>query len=288
MPDERDGQDPARNPYAQPFLPGSPEATIEQRVMALEAQVASQDKQEPASKLLGDVKTAEWWLIGVNAVLVIVNAVLVIVTIGIACIYSRQLTQMTIATGLTRTSLIDTENVTRDATQVEVDSKLPAIFPLTLDLSNTISKDGSPGIRVELEMSNVGETPAIRPQFQWGYGHNPPNNTTTYTWPLNTTWKQSIWTKGVSGADYQEIPQKDFHLPLYVYGVVQYLDVFPKSKPSHCRKDHRIQWSIQIYSLSLKGKNGLPQWDAFPIGQGSCFDEWCGEAYTNPKNEYKP
>jgi hypothetical protein len=94
MPDEKDGQDPTRNPDAQSFSPAPPEATIEQRIMALEAQIASQKKEEPAAQLLGDVKTGEWWLIGINGLLLIA-------TVVIACIYYGQLGQMRIATGLT-------------------------------------------------------------------------------------------------------------------------------------------------------------------------------------------
>jgi hypothetical protein len=97
MPDEQPTKPPSGNPDGQPLTPTPFEAAIEQRIVALEAECRSQQDKEPPSKLLDDVKTGEWWLIGINGLLLIA-------TIIIACIYYHQLKEMQKATKATQQS----------------------------------------------------------------------------------------------------------------------------------------------------------------------------------------
>lgn len=178
MPDEKDGQNPTGNPYTQPLAPLPPEATIEQRIMALEAKVASQQKEEPSAEILGDVKTAEWWLIGINGALLIA-------TIVIACIYYGQLQQMRIATGLTG----DAVKVARD-TLTETQSSNTRQAALT-DQARKSSEEGSKrSLQAAIDqfrqdqrawvsigaVETVGKIVPIADQLSFGYFLFPPVN----------------------------------------------------------------------------------------------------------------
>jgi hypothetical protein len=109
--------------------------------VALEAQGRAQKKDENSSELLGDVKTAEWWLIGINGLLVIANIV-------IACIYYGQLKQMKIATGLTHDAVI------LQISSSEIDERA---WVAVNDIERTERLDG---FSVNLLFMNTGKTPA--------------------------------------------------------------------------------------------------------------------------------
>ncbi len=172
------------------------------------------------------------------------------------------------------------EYATQYASRVEIGSKLPVVFPGDSPIE-LITEGGKPVIRMELVLSSTGQTPAVRPEFAWGFGKDMPTDRTFDGLRPNITWKQSIWPKGTTGHDSKDIPD-DGIFPLYLYGFIRYLDIFPPSE-IHPRQDHRVQFSIK-YSGVIRGKR--PHWVGVPIEQGSCFDEWCGDAYT--KHPYIP
>ena len=91
MADQASGQNPSRYPDEQSLANSPTIAAIQQRVMALEADNSTRQQAEEPNNLVEAVRQGEWWLIGINAVLLIAQIV-------IACIYYGQLSQMRIAT----------------------------------------------------------------------------------------------------------------------------------------------------------------------------------------------
>jgi hypothetical protein len=102
MPDQQSSQGPSGNPDKQPFSPPPIEPTIEQRIMALEANSCTDAKNDKSDSLVKVVKTSELWMIGINGLTFIA-------TIFIAYIYFQQLSQMRIATQAS-TAAVDLAN----------------------------------------------------------------------------------------------------------------------------------------------------------------------------------
>jgi hypothetical protein len=175
--------------------------------------------------------------------------------------------------------LKDSEEATRFATKVEIESKKPLIVVAAESYHLTPTKDG---VKVNLSPYSMGETAAYYPQIQWGISKEPPPSATPYMWQI-TVWKEFYLPNGtpLNWSDKREIPKSVFNNPpFYVYGVIQYLDIFPVST-DHPRRDHRLQWAIRVEHTYLP--IGRP-WDGVLIKQ--CVDEGCGAAYRD--NKYKP
>jgi hypothetical protein len=92
---EQNGQPPTGSPDSQSYPPSPVVPGLEERIMALESRKRARVEEAKSDQLVRDVKKGEWWLIGINALLLIA-------TILIAFIYYGQLSQMRIATKATQ------------------------------------------------------------------------------------------------------------------------------------------------------------------------------------------
>ena len=104
MPDQQSSQSPPPGPVGQPLAVAGPQATIEERLTALEAGACAKQKVTTPRIPLADVRIGEWWMIGINGMLFLAQVV-------IAFVYIAQLNQMRIAT-----------NASTEATRLENES----------------------------------------------------------------------------------------------------------------------------------------------------------------------
>jgi hypothetical protein len=118
MPDKQHTQDPARDAESQPLTPTPFESAIEQRIVALEANRDACKESNKPDDLVAAVKKGEWWLIGINGLLLIA-------TVVIACIYYRQL-------GTMQSQLVQSTNATNDATLTRKLSVCPSFNQFSL------------------------------------------------------------------------------------------------------------------------------------------------------------
>jgi hypothetical protein len=172
--------------------------------------------------------------------------------------------------------LLDLREATKSATQVEVSSHMPIVYPRMEP--DWVIENGKPQIRIGMTLVNRGETPAVSPVFRWGWGTKPPDDSTHYQVNPQDAWSKSIWPKGVEAFDHQYISVDEAKSlakgPLFVYGVAQYLDVFPKSK-LHPRKDHRVEFCVRVVRFTVSERN--TSWGNEPSLAGSCVDDGCSD-----------
>jgi hypothetical protein len=124
MPDQQSSQNPSGDADSQSLSAAEVISAIQKRVMALEANRSSDAKEDPTKKLLGDVKKAEWWMIGINAATLIT-------TIVIACIYVHQLDQMRLATQASING-VDFARETSDANSSQFERTMRQIVDQTI------------------------------------------------------------------------------------------------------------------------------------------------------------
>lgn len=259
MPDEKGGQNPAGNPDSQSLLQAAAIAAIEQRVVALEGQTHSHNKEGPTENLERDIRKAE-------ILMIVVNAAVLILQIVIACIYWGQLNQMRIATedntkaiGLAQDSFEIGEGnfdrtmqqmigqtvaqqqasgVSRDAL---VDVQRAFVFPTPV----VTAQHNPDGFVISIQFENSGYTPTRdlkmhineRPMTEipkgfefpdhWAEGQ-PHVNTPTYIAPKgHTTIFLPIFLPIASAKAQIDNPK----LPdIYMWGWARYRDVFNGTK----------------------------------------------------------
>jgi hypothetical protein len=187
------------------------------------------------------------------------------------------------------------EKSTRDATQTQILMKMPLIIPDVNDLNwnNTPSKDG-PSIFVVEEFRNIGETRAIGVNIVWGWGHDLPNvhfdKRDTYNSEAAWIWMPKYAEKRRVIMPIDEARDlAEFKKPLYVYGQIRYMDLFPSDTDFGLRTDHLVEYCFKILSIDTgeKTKGVTTKWDWVPCpGQPFCADNDCpAEDYYHP---YKP
>ena len=183
-----------------------------------------------------------------------------------------------------RIQLRDTET----STDADIQAHMPVVFPVPpnppLKPAEWVSgTNGPPHIRLTIVLGNLGETQAISPVFEWGWGKNMPSSTTQFQSGWICSWKKSMWTKGVVAPDSQNITvpeaQRLAKGEFYVYGVVKYRDGFQRK-----RSDHRVQWIYRITHFIVSPKD--THWEALVASNGSCLDDQC-DAY-NTELPYDP
>jgi hypothetical protein len=257
MPDEKDGTNPAGNPYGQPLTPLPGVSTLEQRIMALEAETRAHAEEKKPEDLVSAVKQGEWWLIGINALLLIA-------TVIIACIYYGQLKQMRIATKATQDAvdvaartLSETErsnarqsalaeqarkdaDIASDANRRGADAALQAtidnfrqdqrawVAPLV-----PISKVENGKAFFNVPFKNTGRTPAVETQAGLKVTNNLNRIPTTDPEPDKGSGKGLIPPDGVENTSNINDPLDEAHTKLvihgthvYVFGTIRYKDIF--------------------------------------------------------------
>jgi hypothetical protein len=177
----------------------------------------------------------------------------------------------------------------------EIESRGPIVFFRGPWFSLVRREDGRTYMRIEMVLESVGETPAVSPIFKWDYSPAPPSETPTYRNSSVTSWQNSVWSNRTTVRDHRDVPmdeaRKLANAPFYVYGVIQYTDVFPTGEKSplteRARSDHRVQWAIKIDHLPLpdrddpRAKFDPDQWVS---PTGSCLDAQCSRY---PYEKYK-
>jgi hypothetical protein len=275
MPDKEASQNPSGDTGNQPSPPSPPIPTIEERVMALEAQARAHTEQNDAGELASAVKTGECWLIGINGSLLVA-------TIVIACIYSRQLTEMRTSNAINRESL---ESVQRafvtfhylqakarpgdnQATRTflfqavcENVGVTPAIDAVTKASGDVLSLDSDPS-----EEQFIGDKSApvhadIGAKSETAIG---PVARQEVVVPIRT-------------ADVVSAPRFTVEngKSLYIWGWIAYRDIFPTSRP------HVSEWCQELYSIGVSraSEGGVAgytyDWSWRNCRQHNCGDEKC-------------
>jgi len=129
MPEQTDGQNPEGNADSQPLSPAPVEATIEQRVMALEAaRDCRKDGKEP-NDLASAIRTGERWLIGINGIALLVS-------LGIGIIYIFQLCEMQKST-TAATSAACTAESSLKLTRQMFEASQAAVFVSAFEIKTT-------------------------------------------------------------------------------------------------------------------------------------------------------
>jgi hypothetical protein len=193
--------------------------------------------------------------------------------------------------------LKDSEAITRFATNTEIASRKPIVFPIG-SFASLVKKDGKPYIRLIIRLQNVGETDAVSPVFSWGYSSDKPKQGKVRFQRINvSSWSTSAWSKGVWVEDSYDIPMDEAETlskgPFFIFIMTRYIDIFPTVSESdgwfndHQRRDHRVQSSIEVRTLDLPDVlklNGklLDVTDTQVSPEWSCLDAQCPD-YTNEK-----
>ncbi len=210
-----------------------------------------------------------------------VEAICAVLLVGITYRYTCYAHQQAAAANK---AITDNERTNDEATQVEVASHVPIVYPRISP--DWVNENGRPQIRIGMTLVNRGETPAVSPVFRWGWGTKPPDDSTHYQVNPQDAWSKSIWPTGVEAFDHQYISVDEARSlakgPLFVYGVAQYLDVFPKSE-LHPRVDHRVEFCVRVVRFTVSERN--TSWGNEPSLAGSCVDGGCSD-YKH--DEYNP
>lgn len=205
-------------------------------------------------------------------------------------VFTAVLTRVSLQTlPLLKQQLTDAKQATIDATQNQVRSQMPVVFPVTVDGPRKVMKDGKPNIHFNIRLQNFGQTEAVSPVFEWGWGDKIPDAATKYQSGWIYSWSKSMWTPSIFGDNAQDISiTKDESTPdhpFYIYGVVEYVDIFRKdaSGVHKGRNDHRVQWIFNVTDIKIGDKEVT--WEIKVAPEGSCLDEQC-DAYAD--HEYYP
>jgi len=202
----------------------------------------------------------------------VMEAVALVVGLSAVLIYGCQL-------GVMNKQLIDSETATKNAAETQILSNMALIFPTGVTPNLEALADGSRVIRIHQEWKDAGETRAVGPKIEWGWGPEIPTHSTKYQ-RIFDHWKNSTWVKEHPFSDDAEIPLDEgkrlaeLKTPLYLYGKVRYDDVFPVDRDTgHERKDHLIEYCIRIVKFNIS-ENGA-SWSGMDCERGDCVDEQC-------------
>jgi hypothetical protein len=195
---------------------------------------------------------------------------------------------------------------------------MPLILPagVVVNWNNNWRAPGTPksqySVLVRQCLKNVGESRAVFPDIRWGWGDTPPSENTHYQFHDETlrrwTWIEDdtkegcvlpVFTTDVGGKFHRNIFDAPMPLeeatryaksvtaghPLFVYGIVQYEDVFPHEAGDPHGANHVVMYCYRITGFNTgESDNGRTTgWAGDMNDTGNCIDDKCPQ-YAYKKN----
>jgi len=165
---------------------------------------------------------------------------------------------------------------------------LPLVVPAGVDITAELENGKLVGYQIAQQWRNDGQTRAVAPRFEWGWGRTKHDPATRYKYTPKI-WLRSTVIPGIKPIfDTERLTNSEVDIlkafkpgdPLFAYGRIEYTDIFPTDlvEGKHRRNDHLIEYSIQIVRVHMTDSTDT-YWVGKEIPYGYCYDEQCGADY---------
>ena len=165
---------------------------------------------------------------------------------------------------------------TEESTETQIRVNMPLVGVTRTFTSLDIDTNQ---VRLHQTLTNLGETRAIGPIIELGWGSKVPIRTAEYQL-VDHRWEHTTWFKGMTYEDSIGIPLGEakrlakLTTPLYICYRVRYEDAFPiYPKPGHARNDHVGESCLQIDDFDISDKDA--KLSGHDVESGTCVDEMC-------------